>query len=47
LLVAPADSLADGDVFGVEEMGELGVGVRMGATHEAVADEADADWFFH
>jgi hypothetical protein len=34
-------------VLGVEEVGELGVGVRMGAAHEAIADEADADWFFH
>jgi hypothetical protein len=34
-------------MFGVEEMGKLGVGVRMGSAHEAIADEADADWFFH
>jgi hypothetical protein len=46
-LIAAADRLADRDVFGVEEVGELGVGVRVGAAHEAVADESDADFFFH
>ena len=34
-------------MLGVEKVGELGVGVRVGAAHEAVADESDADWFFH
>jgi hypothetical protein len=28
-------------------VGKLGVGVRVGAAHEAVTDETDADWFFH
>jgi hypothetical protein len=34
-------------VLGIEEMAELRVGIRVGATHEAVTDESDADWFFH
>jgi hypothetical protein len=46
-LVATTDGLADRDVAGIEEMGDLGVGVRVGATHEAVADESDAEFFFH
>ncbi len=45
-LVAAADDLLDGGVFGVEKVFDLGVGVGVGAAHEAVADEADADWFF-
>jgi len=43
---ASADDLFDRDVSGVEEVLELGVGVGMGATHEAVANDADADRFF-
>ena len=41
-----ADDLFDGDVFGFEKVLKLGVGIRMGATHEAVANDADADRFF-
>jgi len=43
---ASADDLADGDVLGVEEVVDLGVGVGVGAAHEAVAYDADANWFF-
>ena len=46
-LIATADGLADRDVLGVEEVAELRVGVRVGAAHEAVTDESDADFFFH
>ena len=46
-LVTAADRLADGHVLRVEEVAELRVGVRVGAAHKAVADEADAYFFFH
>ena len=43
--VAGADGLADDLMFEVEEMVDLGEGVRMGPAHEAVADESDAERF--
>lgn len=46
VLGASADELLDGDVFGFEKVIESGVGIRMGATHEAVADYANGDRFF-
>ena len=44
-LVTTTDSLADRNVFSIEKVFELRVGVGVSATHEAVADESDADWF--
>jgi len=46
-LIPTANDLANRYVLGVEKVGHLRVGVRVGATHEAITDEADADFFFH
>ena len=50
--VAAADGLADDVVAGGhlvlgEEVTDLGVGVGVGAAHEAVTDETDANGFRH
>ena len=44
--VATADGLRDEFVAGGEEVVNLMEGVAVGAAHEAVADEADAELFF-
>jgi hypothetical protein len=44
-LVAAADGLRDDFIAGGEEVVDLVEGVAVGAAHEAVADEADAELF--
>ena len=46
VLGAAADDLLDGNVVGFEKVLKLGVGIRMGAPHESVANDANADRFF-
>ena len=46
ILGSPADDLLDGDVIGFKKVLKLGVGIRVGTTHEAVANDADADRCF-
>ena len=36
----------DGNMFGVEKVIKLGVGIRMGAAHESVTNNSNADRFF-
>ncbi len=45
ILVPRADRLADEFVGRIEEMTDFGVGIGMGAAHEAVADETDTKRF--
>lgn len=47
LFIATADGLSHRDVVGVKEVAELRVGVGVGPAHEAVPDEANADFLFH
>ena len=43
---AAADHLLDRNMFGIEKVIKLGVGIRMGAAHESVTNNANADRFF-